>query len=169
MRYLITLFLVVAVAGWAQATPPTDASLNQLMDAMQLEILLNQALKEMDQGMAQGMEQGLEKSIKGKELNANQKAAVEKFRTKFDQAVKDELSYPKVKEIYIQAYKDTFTQEEVDAITVFYKSPAGKAITTKYPMAMQKANTLMQSRIGPLTTKLQAMLDDFVRQLATTK
>ena len=49
-------------------------------------------------------------------------------QAKFDQAVKDELSYPKVKEIYIQAYKDTFTQEEVDAITVFYKSPAGKAI-----------------------------------------
>ena len=169
MRYLITLFLVAAVAGWAQAAPPSDASINELMKAMQLETLLNQALKEMDEGMAKGMEQGLQRSIQGKELNPAQKAAVEKFKTKFEGTVKDELSFNKVKDIYLQAYKDTFTQEEVDAITVFYKSPAGKAITTKYPMAMQKANGLMQERISPLTTKLQGMLEDFVKQLATTK
>jgi hypothetical protein len=39
----------------------------------------------------------------------------------------------------------------------------------KYPVAMQKANGLMQARISPLTLKLQGMLDDFIRQMATTK
>jgi hypothetical protein len=152
-----------------QAAPPSDASITELMKAMQLETLLNQALKQMDEGMSKGMEQGLQKSIQGKELNPAQKAAVEKFRTKFDTTVKEELAFSKVKDIYQQSYRETFTQEEVDAITAFYKSSAGKAITEKYPMAMQKANDLMQARIGPLTSKLQTMLDEFVRQLATTK
>ena len=152
-----------------QAAAPSEASLNELMRAMQLETLLNQALKQMDEGMAKGMEQGLQKSIQGKELNAAQKAAVEKFRTKFGQTVKEELSFAKVKGIYLQSYKETFTQEEVDAINAFYRSPAGKAVTEKYPMAMQKANGLMQSRISPLTVKLQSMLEEFVRELAATK
>lgn len=169
MRYVISFLLILACTPMAQAAPPSDASINDLMRAMQLETLLNQALKQMDEGMAKGMEQGLQKSIQGKELTAPQKAAVEKFRTKVDQTVKEELSFGKVQDIYLQSYRETFSQEEVNAITAFYKSPAGKAITEKYPAAMQKANSLMQSRISPLTTKLQTMLDAFVRELATTK
>jgi hypothetical protein len=169
MRYIVTFLLVVFCAGLTQAASPSDSSINELMKAMQLEALLNQALKQMDEGMSKGMEQGLQKSIQGQELNPAQKAAVEKFRTKFQSTVKDELAFSKVKDIYQQSYRETFTQEEVDAITAFYKSPAGRAITEKYPTAMQKANNLMQARIGPLTNKLQTMLDEFVRQLATTK
>jgi len=169
MRYVISFLLIVACTLTMQAAEPSESSINELMKAMQLETLLNQALKQMDEGMSKGMEQGLQKSIKGQELNPAQKAAVEKFRTKFESTVKDELAFNRVKDIYQQSYRETFTQEEVDAITAFYKSPAGRAITEKYPMAMQKANTLMQARIGPLTNKLQTMLDEFIRQLATTK
>jgi hypothetical protein len=169
MRYIVTFLLVVFCTGLVRAAAPSDSSINELMKAMQLETLLNQALKQMDEGMSKGMEQGLQKSLQGQELNAAQKAAVEKFRVKFQATVKDELAFSKVKDIYQQSYRDTFTQEEVDAITTFYKSPAGRAITEKYPTAMQKANNLMQARIGPLTSKLQTMLDEFIRQLATTK
>ncbi len=169
MRYLISFFLIMACALMTQAAQLSDSSVNELIRAMQLETLLNQALKQMDEGMSKGMEQGLQKSIQGKELNSTQKTAVEKFRTKFEQTVKEELSFAKVKDIYVQSYKETFTQQEVDGITAFYRSPAGKAFTEKYPAAMQKANSLMQSRISPLTVKLQGMLEDFVRQLATTK
>jgi hypothetical protein len=169
MRYVISFLLIVACTLTTQAVQPSESSINELMKAMQLETLLNQALKQMNEGMSKGMEQGLQKSIKGQELNPAQKAAVEKFRTRFDSTVKDELAFNKVKDIYQQSYRETFTQEEVDAITAFYKSPAGRAITEKYPLAMQKANSLMQARIGPLTTKLQTMLDEFIRQLATTK
>jgi hypothetical protein len=169
MRYVISFFLLLACALTTQAVTPSDASVDDLMRAMKLETLLNQALQEMDGGMAKGMEQGLQRSIKGQELSAAQKAAVEKFRARFDQTVKEELSYAKVKDIYVKAYKETFTQDEVDAITAFYKSPAGKAVTDKYPAAMQKANSLMQSRISPLTVKLQGMLEAFVTELAKTK
>ena len=169
MRYVISFLLIVACTLTAQAAPPSDTSINELMKAMQLETLLNQALKQMDEGMSKGMEQGLEKALKGKELTPAQKAAVTKFRDKFDATIKEELAFTKVKDIYQQSYRETFTQDEVDAITAFYKSPAGKALTEKYPTAMQKSNSLMQARIGPLTNKLQTMMDEFIRQLATTK
>ena len=167
------LFLCAAVCVTAfsssMAAPPTDETVSEMMKAMQLQQLLNQALNEMEQGMAKGMEQGLQRSLQGKELSPAQKAAVEAFRKKFTTAVNEELSFAKVKDIYQQAYRETFTQEEVNAIIAFYKSPAGKAIVEKYPAAMQKANALMQARISPLTLKLQGMLDDFIRQLAAIK
>jgi hypothetical protein len=130
---------------------------------------LNSLNKVIEPMIFAGMEQGLQRSLQGKELSPAQKTAVEAFRKKFTTTVNEELSFAKVKDIYQQAYRETFTQEEVSAIIAFYKSPAGKALVEKYPAAMQKANALMQSRISPLTLKLQGMLDDFVRQLAATK
>jgi len=170
MKHLfISAAICVTALSSSMAAPPTDATVNEMMGAMQLQQLLNQALNEMEQGMAKGMEQGLQKSLKGQDLNPAQKAAVEAFRQKFTTTVNEELSFAKVKDIYQQSYRETFTQEEVSAIIAFYKSPAGKAIVEKYPAAMQKANGLMQARISPLTVKLQAMLNDFINQLVTTK
>ena len=169
MRYIITFFLMAAGTLVTQAATPSDSSVNELMNVMQVETLLNQTLKQMNDGLGKGMEQGVEKSLQGKELNTEQKAALEKFRTKFARTLKEELSMAEVKDIYLQAYKEIFTQEEVDAMTVFYKSPAGRAVTEKYPAAMQKANALMQTRYGPLARKFQGMLDDLAHDLEAAK
>jgi hypothetical protein len=169
MKYGIGFVLVLFVAALVRAAPPSDQSINEMMSVMQLEALLNQALKQMDEGISKAMEQGLQQATKGKALSPAQKTAVENFRAKFSAAMKEELSFPKVKDIYVQAYRESFTPEEVNAIVAFYKSPAGKAITEKNPAAMQKANGLMQARIGPMTLKLQTMQEEFVKELARTK
>jgi uncharacterized protein len=160
-------FLCAAVV--AHAAPPSDQSLNQMMTVMQVEAMLNQALQQMNGTIAKGMEQGLQQSLQAKELTAGQKAAVENFKTKLSTTMKEELSYPKVKEIYLQVYRETLTQEEVNSIVAFYGSSAGKAMIEKMPIAMQKASTLMQARIRPMTQKLEAMQQEFVKEMANTK
>lgn len=168
-RLLLCTVIGCAVISSGMAAPPSDQSINEMMDAMQLRGLLSQALKQMDDGMTQSMMQGLQKSLQGKTLTAAQKASVDTFHTKFTTAANEELSFARVKDIYLQSYRETFTQEEVNGIIAFYKSPAGKAMTEKYPVAMKKAQEQMQSRIGPLTTKLQNMLNDFVTDLEKQK
>ena len=49
------------------------------------------------------------------------------------------------------------------------RSPAGKAMVEKVPVAMQKASTLMQARIGPMTEKVQAMVEQFQKDLQKAK
>jgi hypothetical protein len=169
MKYGITFALIFVCTLVAQAAPPTDQSINEMMNVMQLEALLNQALKQMDEGIAKGMEEGLEQATKGKELSPAQKTAVENFRKKFSATMSEELSLAKVKSFYLQAYRDTFTQEEVNAIITFYKSPAGKAIVEKNPTVMAKAGALTQVRIDPLTQKLRTMQEEFVKELSKTK
>jgi hypothetical protein len=171
MKHTVTfaLALLLAVAGTVHAAQPSDQSLNEMMNVMQLEALLNQALKQMDEGIGKSMEQGLKKATDGKELSPAQKTAVENFRKKFSDTMKDELSFARVKDIYVQSYRETFTQEEVNGIIAFYKSPAGKAISEKNPVVMQKAGGLMQARISPMALKLQTMQEDFVKELSKTK
>ena len=163
----VLAFLFAAIV--AQAAPPSDQSINQLMTVMQVEKGLEQGLQQMDTNIAKGMEQGLQQSLQGKELTAAQKTAVENFKSKLSATMKEEVSFTKVKDVYVQVYRETLTQEEVNSILAFYGSPAGKAMVEKMPAVMQKAATLMQARIGAMTQKLQSMQEEFVKQLATTK
>jgi uncharacterized protein len=170
MKNRISFVLVfLCAATLVHAAPPSDQSINKMMSVLQVEAMLNQALQQMDGNIAKGMEQGLQQSLQGKELTAAQKTAVENFKNKLGATMKEELSLAKVKEIYVQVYRETLTQEEVDSILAFYGSPAGKAMVEKMPTAMEKASTLMQARIGPMAKKLQAMQEEFVKELAKTK
>ena len=149
----LTALLIVSVS--ATAAPPSDQSIEQMMRVMQVERMLNQMLTQMEAGMQTGMEQGLQQSLQGKTATDAQKAQIAEFQKKLSGILKDELSFAKMKDVYLQVYRETFTQEEITSIIAFYSSPAGKAMVEKVPVAMQKASTLMQARIGPMTQKLQ--------------
>jgi uncharacterized protein len=162
---LVTICGVVLV----QAAPPTDQSINEMLRVVQVEKMLNQMLTQMDAGMKSGVEQALQQSLHGQELTPAQKAAVDNFRQKVSATMKEELSFAKMKDLYVQVYRETFTQEEVNSIIAFYGSAAGKAMVEKIPVAMQKAGTLMQARIGPMTQKIQAMQEEFLKEMSKTK
>ena len=163
----LTVLLIVSVS--ATAAPPSDQSIEEMMRVMQVEKMLNQMLTQMEAGMQTGMEQGLQQSIQGKTATDAQKAKIAEFQKKLSGILKDELSFAKMKDVYLQVYRETFTQEEITSIIAFYGSPAGKAMVEKVPVAMQKAGTLMQARIGPMTQKLQTMMEQFQKDVEKAK
>ncbi len=166
MRYVMILCLLVAVSILpVQAAPPSEGSVEEMLKCLQVDKLLTQALAQMTDGMNKAMEQKLQATIGTRELTPGQKAAIDKFRKKFSQTIQDDLSPGKVRAIYVQCYKETFSQDEVDGIIGFYKSPAGQAVSEKYPQVMQKAQTMMQARMGPMSTKVQAAMDDMIKEL----
>lgn len=159
-------------ASPAPATPPanlsSEQSVNEMLKLMQLENLLKTALKQMNEGMEKGMEASMSKATSGRELTPAQKAEVEDFRKKFKATMVEELSIDKITSIYAQTYRDTFTQEEVNGVIAFYKSPAGKAVTEKNPDVMRKAAGLTEARITVMTQKLDRMQFDFFSKFAPT-
>ncbi len=167
-NYILCLTLLFGVVASAKAAPPSDQSIEQMMGAMQVQLMVDQMLTQMDAGMRTGMEQGLQQSMKGKAPTDAQKAQIGDFQKKLSGIIKDELSFAKMRDIYLQVYRETFTQDEINSIIAFYSSPAGKAMVEKVPVAMQKAGTLMQARIGPMTQKLQAMMEQFQKDMEKT-
>ena len=132
IQFYLALAITSAVA-FAEAAPPTDASIKQTLTVMHVEKMVDQMFLQMDAAMKAGMEQGLQQSLHGHELNAAQKAAIEKFKERLSATMKDDLSFAKMQDIYLQAYRETFTQEEVNSITAFYSSPVGKQLWRRFP------------------------------------
>jgi hypothetical protein len=119
--------------------------------------------------MSKVMDQRLQSTIGARELTPTQRAAIDRFRARFAKTIQEELSVMKVRAIYLQCYKETFSQDEVDGIIAFYKSPPGQAISEKYPQVMQKAQTMMQAKIGPLSNQVQTAMDEMIKELENTQ
>ena len=71
-----------------------------------------------------------------------------------------ELSWDKMKEAYITLYAETFTQEELEGIIAFYKSPAGEAYVRKQPQLMQRSMELSQKLLQQVMPRIQALSND---------
>ena len=157
--------VLVATAMVCSAEPPSAQSINELLDVSGSQKAVTAMLQQMDAGMKLGMQQALQ----GKTLTTEQQAAADKLLAQMTETMKGELSLDKLRPVYVQAYREIFTQEEVDGLVSFYKSASGKALIEKVPQVMQRAGALTQERIEPVLKKMGKTQQDFLKELNTAK
>uniref|UniRef100_Q01V20 DUF2059 domain-containing protein n=1 Tax=Solibacter usitatus (strain Ellin6076) TaxID=234267 RepID=Q01V20_SOLUE len=68
-------------------------------------------------------------------------------------------SFSKVKPALVKVYTDTYTEEELDGILSFYKSPAGKALIQKMPEVMQRSMPVMMQMMSDMQPELKKMME----------
>lgn len=156
---------VLAMAITSHAAPPTDKSIEQVLELSKAGKMMDDMWSYMD-GI---MKTSLQQATKGKPLTAEEQAVVDKYMGKMVAIMKDELNWEKLKPEYVKIYRDTFTQEEVDGLTAFYQSPAGKAFVEKQPEMMKKTMVVMQGRMGPMMQKIQQMTKEMTREMEALK
>lgn len=165
MRRFFLLLCAVFLTTAANAATPSDASIDDLLTSMKVEKTLQAMFPSIDKVMQQSMTM----ATQGKKLSAKQQQFFDAATPKVMQVMRDELSWDKMRPLYVQIYRDSFTQEEVDGLTAFYKSPAGAAYIDKMPVVMQKTMTLMQARMGPMMAKMQAAIQQAVEDAKNSK
>ena len=74
----------------------------------------------------------------------------------------DEMSFEKMKPSYIEAYASTFTKEELSGLIEFYKTPAGRAFSSKLPALTKRMMEVAQEKTLGLAPRVQKMIEDFV-------
>jgi hypothetical protein len=115
------------------------------------------------------MKASMKQVTKGKPLSADAQAIMDKQQAKMIAIMKDELSWDKLKVSFVQVYRETFSQEEIDGIIAFYQSPAGQAFIDKQPELMKNTMAVMQQHMGPMMQKIQAMAEETGREMAAAK
>jgi len=92
-----------------------------------------------------------------KDMPAEQRARVGEMQGKMMALVAVSLS--KAKPALAKVYTDTYTEEEIDGILAFYKSPAGKAFLQKMPEVMQRSMPVMMQMMGDLQPEIKTMME----------
>ena len=150
----------------APSNAPTEASIKQLLEVAQAHKLIDSVMAQMENLMQQSIAQ----ATRGQQIPAKVQKDIDQRRADLVAMMKQLLDWKKLEPMYLRIYQKTFTQQEVDGMIAFYKTPAGQAVMSKMPAAMQNTIDEMQAMMGPVMQKMQQMQQDVVAEMkAETK
>ncbi|GAB3381229.1 DUF2059 domain-containing protein [Lysobacter fragariae] len=143
----------------------SDASLRELIEVSQSRKILDSSMAQVDAMMQQSMQQ----ATQGQELTPKQQEILSKMQGKVIALLKSEMTWESMEPIFLDVYRKTFTQGEVDGMLSFYRSPAGQAVIAKMPQVMQHTMQAMQGRMGQMMPKLQALQEETFAELRASE
>lgn len=161
MRKLLLATLLIATFPAFAETPPSDASIRELMSVTDARKLLDASYAQMDGVMGQAMKQALGDAA----ATPAQQALIEEFQHKSVDLVRTQMSWEKLEPAYSELYSKTFSQSEVDGMLAFYKSDAGRAVLAKMPKMMTNLTQMMVVQMQSFMPALQQLVAEYAQKV----
>lgn len=153
LRNTTALALLLPALAWA--APPSDAQVERLLKASRAQGMLDAVLPQMEALQRQQFQQ----LATDRALTPKQQAEAARIQQRSTQIMRESLGWEQMRPVYIDAYRQTFSAEDVKALTRFYESDAGKSLLDKTPALMQNLMSAMQQKVEPMLDALKSELD----------
>ena len=163
LRCWIAVFvLALAVVPCARADEASKrAKVQELVTVMHMDRLMDQMVDAIKSQTEQMMQQ-----LPGADsMTPEQKKIMADYQAKTLQIVLDSMGWKTMEPEFVTLYTQNFTEEEIDGMVAFYKSPTGQSVLNKMPQLMTAAMQLTQSRMVDIQPKLKALTEDLTKQL----
>lgn len=160
MPKLLMPALLALAAVRADAAPPSAESVEKLLAVTKTESMIDS----MYAGAEQAMRQSMRQAVGDRTLSAEQQRVFDALPARFTALLRSEMSWSSLRPQYVQLYRDTFDQEEIDGLLRFYQSKPGQAFVSKMPLVMQKSMAIAQSQMQSFLPKMQRAVEDAVRE-----
>ena len=141
--------------------PPSEESIKQLLELTQAQKLIDSVMTQMDELMKQTIAQ----ATRGQEIPPKVQKEIDQGQAEVVGLMKELLDWKKLEPMYVRIYQKTFSQQEVDGMIAFHKTPVGQALIAKMPAVMQNTMNEMQQMMGPVMQKMQRMQQDVVAEM----
>ncbi len=160
---LFALFLMSGASSVsaAESSPPSKASIRELLEATHAHKLVDTMMSQMDGLLRKSVQQ----AMSGQPVDAGEQKIIDAQITKLNDLLKQQMSWDKMEPMYIDLYRQTFTQKEVNDILAFYRTPSGQSMIEKMPVLMTRVMQTAQSMVATLMPQLQKINRDTVSAL----
>ncbi len=159
-------FLALILAFTLPLAHADDASkrakLDQLFVLMKLNSLMDQMMKA---GMSQGEQIG--KSMFGnRPMSPDDQKILNAWELKVSALLQSTLSWKKLEPAYIDLYASTYSEEDIDGMLAFYKTPAGQHMVEKTSGLLTASQAIVMTRFKEVQPQMEALTKDLMTQLA---
>lgn len=149
-RFALALVVTLLSPVSFSATPSED-SIRELMAITDMPQMLESSMAQVDAIMQSTMQQALA----GHEVSQADQKVLQEMQDEMVALLKQEMSWLQLEPVFMQIYRESLSQAEVDGMLEFYKSDAGKAVIAKMPVIMQSSMQLMQQKMGHMMPRIQ--------------
>jgi hypothetical protein len=161
-RSALVLVLALCLPIAARADEATHRA-----KAQELIILLHtdRMVKQVSANFMKQLSTAGEKLI-GPNATPEKKDQLAAFEKKFAQMIDAQVGWDVMEPALTDYYQRAFTEEELDVIVAFYKTPAGTALVEKMPAVNAQATQLLQSKMAAVQPQMKQMYEDFQKSQA---
>jgi uncharacterized protein len=147
---LVSSALFLACAAFANDAPPSDASI--------LELTTLSRSQEVFRSMKPQMDAMINSSVKeasqGQTITPERQAVLDRMREKIVAAYDESYNAQAMQMVMLRVYQSTYTQDDVDGLIAFYKTPTGQALINKSPLMMQNMMDEMRTMMRPMIQRI---------------
>jgi hypothetical protein len=161
---------VAAVAQNALSRPKTApavddsakrAKLHVLFDEMHIDTNMQQIIDNLKNNVIPMTESSLGDHVP----QSLQNQVMEMQKEMFD-LIEQQLGWKTLEPMYVDIYAKNFTNQQIDDLIAFYKTPTGQAYISKVPEITNEAMQATMTKMNSLQPQMQKLMDDFKQQNA---
>jgi hypothetical protein len=150
---VVSTVILLAVAGAARADEVSKkAKIEELFQLTDIERMMGQVL-----GQVRSMQTA---QIERMAMTAEARSRAREIQDRIQALIARMLSWERLKPQYVALYGETFTEEEIDGMLAFYRSPAGRAMREKMPALMKKSMELTQQMMRDIQPEMTKIMEE---------
>jgi hypothetical protein len=161
LRSVLLACLLLAGPAVANDAPASDESIQELLvitDAHKLIDTMNLQVQAM-------VRTSSKQATQGQTMTPAKQAVLDRMQAKMEAALNEMLNWDSLQAMYLRTYRASFTQDELDGMMAFYRTPAGIAMIKKMPLVMQNVMGEMQSVMKPMQVKMREIQRETMQDL----
>lgn len=163
-RYVAVLLMVLTVGCCCARADEASkrAKAEQLFTLLRMDTMMDQLMG----GVKRQVQQITESMPGADQATPEQKKQIVDFQQRVMDVVNQKIGWKALEPDFITLYASTYTEEELDGIVAFYKSPVGQRMIEKTPELTAKSTQITQQKMSELQPQLSQMVQDFMKQMA---
>lgn len=100
--------------------------------------------------------------LNGVNVTVARQQRVDQLNEKLKKLIVNDLSWDSLEPEYTKLYADAYTEQQLDDLIAFYKTPTGQAVAEKTPILAGQISNISQERLAALLPQIQQIVRDFV-------
>ena len=137
------------------------AKLEQLFDAMHMDRTMKQTMDAIENSVIPMTQQ-----MFGKDVPEPMKKEVADLQKQMFGLIEEQMGWKAMEPTYIEIYSHNFTEEQIDDLVAFYRTPTGQALIEKLPAITAEAIPAAQAKMVTLQPQMQKLIQDFAAKHA---
>jgi hypothetical protein len=165
-RYVAALLMALTVGCCCARADDASkrAKAEQLFMLLHMDTMMDKLLS----GVKKQVQQITESMPGAAQATPEQKKQIVDFQQRVMDTVNGKIGWKALEPDFINLYATTYTEEELDGIVAFYKSPVGQRMIEKTPELTTKSTQITQQKMSELQPVLNQMVQDFMKQMAAS-
>ncbi len=159
----LKLFACLCLVSSAMAEQASVESIKELLVVTEAKKLVDGMFPQVETSIKSSLLDAIKNFPEEKRLESEK--AISKVTGKIFQAFQEEMAWEKLEPVFLGIYQKSYTQEEVDGMLSFYKSPTGVAVVKKMPLVTQETMVAVQQHMVSMMGRIQNIAEEVAREL----